>query len=96
VIVVAQHLSEISTLLLQFQNFFGPEIKAVVEDPNTIEEALKKTFALIKPFIEIDFDPFLIANGSFWGALLDQLRKDVQVLEIEAKNLIEEAFATTR
>lgn len=49
---------------------------------------------LIKPFLEIKFDPFLAANQRLWGALLEQLRKDVQVLELEAKNLIDEAFVT--
>jgi dynein heavy chain len=96
VAVIAGHLSEIAVLLMEFQNFFGPEIKAVVGDPKKIEEALKKAFSLVKPFVEITFDPFLASNQRSWSDLLDQLRKEVALLEAEAKSFIDEAFVTIR
>lgn len=92
VILVSQHLNEMATLLIEFQNFFGPEIKAVVGDPRKIEDSLKRTALLIKPFIDVKFDPFLVTNQKHWGLLLEQLRRDVQVLEAEANNLIDRAF----
>lgn len=95
-VVISQHLSEISVLLLEFQNFFGPEIKAVVGDPRKIEDALKKAFLLVKPFVEMKFDPFIASNQKQWGDLLEHLRKDVQVLETEAKSFIDEAFVTIK
>lgn len=94
--MIAKHLSDIAVLLTEFQNFFGPEIKAVVGDPRKIEEALKKAFALVKPFIEVKFDPFLNANQKLWTELLDNLKKEVQVLEAEAKSFIDEAFVTIK
>jgi len=95
-ILISRNLSEIAVLLVEFENFFGPEIKAVVGDPRKIEEALRKTYLLAKPFIDVEFDPFVPANGKLWAELLERLRKDVQVLEAEAKSFIDEAFSTIK
>lgn len=94
--IIAQHLSEIAVVLLEFENFFGPEIKTVIGDPKKIEEALKKSYLLVKPFMEVTFDPFLPENNKLWSELLEQLRKDVQLLETEAKSFIDEAFVNIK
>lgn len=94
--IIAQHLAEIALVLLEFQNFFGPEIKAVVGDPKKIEDALRKAFHLVKPFMEVQFDPFVASNNKLWNDLLEQLRQSIQVLEAEAKSFIDEAFVTIK
>jgi dynein heavy chain len=112
---IAQHLSEIAVVLLEFTNFFGPEIKQVksfveiitffdffvfrpklVGDSRRVDDALKNVYLLVKPFIEVGFDPFLSTNSKFWTDLLETMRKDVQILEAEAKSFIDEAFMTVK
>jgi len=61
-----------------------------------VDDALKNAYMLVKPFVEVEFDPFLAANGKLWTNLLEQLRKDVRILESEATSFIDEAFTTVK
>lgn len=46
---ICDDLKEVATVMEEFYNIFGPELKAVTGDPKRIEDVLKRVDGLVKP-----------------------------------------------
>lgn len=46
---ICEDLKEVATVMEEFYNIFGPELKAVTGDPKRIEDVLKRVDGLVKP-----------------------------------------------
>ena len=60
---ICEDLHEVATVMEEFYNIFGPELKAVTGDPKRIEDVLKRVDGLVKPienvrvFLQFDMNP---------------------------------------
>lgn len=46
---ICENINEVATVMEEFHNIFGPELKAVTGDPKRIEDVLKRVDGLVKP-----------------------------------------------
>lgn len=46
---ICEDLKEVATVMEEFYNIFGPELKAVTGDPKRIEDVLKRVDGLVRP-----------------------------------------------
>lgn len=66
-------------VLEEFQNIFGPDLKAVTGDPKQIEEALCRVDELHMPIEEITFNPFNKCKMGSWKMIMHNFNNSVQV-----------------
>lgn len=52
---ICEDLKEVATVMEEFYNIFGPELKAVTGDPKRIEDVLKRVDGLVKPIENVRF-----------------------------------------
>uniref|UniRef100_A0A1I8GPI6 DHC_N1 domain-containing protein n=1 Tax=Macrostomum lignano TaxID=282301 RepID=A0A1I8GPI6_9PLAT len=79
---ICQNLYDIAQTLEEFNNIFGPELKAVTSETKRIEE--------------IFYDPFSLSNQVEWKKFMDRFKMDVEIIEGEAKSFINNCFKTLR
>ncbi|XP_063229306.1 dynein axonemal heavy chain 10 [Bacillus rossius redtenbacheri] len=93
---VCDQLYEVLKVTLNFENIFGPELKAIVTFTSQIDTAAKKVKDLVQPILSADFDIFLEENEEMWQGLVTQFNKQVEVLEKEAMWFIDDSFKILR
>lgn len=52
---ICEDLKEVATVMEEFYNIFGPELKAVTGDPKRIEDVLKRVDGLVKPIENVSW-----------------------------------------
>lgn len=72
-------LTRVVQVLEEFQNIFGPDLKAVTGDPKQIEEALCRVDELHMPIEEITFNPFNKCKMGSWKMIMHNFNNSVQV-----------------
>ncbi|XP_018050925.1 PREDICTED: dynein heavy chain 10, axonemal [Atta colombica] len=89
---VCSDLHKIASVLQDFYNIFGPDLKSIINDPAQIDTVVKRVDALIVPIEEVDFDIFDVFNKENWEALNAWFYEEVIFLEDQAKFYIDECF----
>jgi len=89
---VCSDLHKIASVLQDFYNIFGPDLKSIINDPAQIDAVVKRVDALIIPIEEVDFDIFDVFNKENWEALNAWFYEEVIFLEDQAKFYIDECF----
>ncbi|KAG5320172.1 DYH10 protein, partial [Pseudoatta argentina] len=89
---VCSDLHKIASVLQDFYNIFGSDLKSIINDPAQIDTVVKRVDALIVPIEEADFDIFNVFNKENWEALTAWFYEQVTFLEDQAKFYIDECF----
>lgn len=75
---------------------FGNHLKSIVKEPEEVDNMLKKAFKLVNLILQIDYDVFRPSNLENWEATLDYFKKHVEILEIEAKLVLDRSIQSLR
>nr|CAD7411754.1 unnamed protein product [Timema poppensis] len=89
---VCQELHELTKVLYHFENIFGAELRAIVNDPSQVDTACQKVKDLMSPIIHAEFNLFSEKNEENWQALITNFYKQVELLENDAKYFIDDSF----
>lgn len=93
---ICDDLKEVATVMEEFYNIFGPELKAVTGDPKRIEDVLKRVDGLVKPIENVGFDVFSLRHVASWRTVMDWFHKEVTAIENEARHFIDDSFKKLR
>ncbi|XP_046382890.1 dynein axonemal heavy chain 10 [Ischnura elegans] len=93
---IAKDLCTVCEILQDFHNIFGPELKALVNDPAQIDVAKERVNRLVVAIEEADFDIFVNSYKDNWKTLMANLLQEVLVIEDTAKSFIDEVFILLR
>ena len=89
---VCKDLNTIASVLQDFHNIFGAELKSIINDPAQIDAIVKRVGILIKPIKNTGFNIFSEFNRENWEATMNWFNAQVVSLENEAKVFIDECF----
>ncbi|XP_011310250.1 dynein heavy chain 10, axonemal [Fopius arisanus] len=89
---VCADLNKIASVLQDFYNIFGAELKSTINEPAQIDTIIKRVDELIDPVKNADFNIFLEFNKENWDATMDWFFLEVSYLENDAKFFIDECF----
>ena len=89
---VCKDLNMIASVLQDFYNIFGADLKSIINDPAQIDAIVKRVGKLIVPIQESDFNIFSEFNRENWEATMNWFNTQVVSLENEAKVFIDECF----
>lgn len=89
---VCADLNKIVSVLQDFYNIFGADLKSTINDPAQIDTIIKRVDELVDPVKNADFNIFTEFNKENWDATMDWFFLEVSYLENEAKFFIDECF----
>ncbi|XP_028981786.1 dynein heavy chain 10, axonemal [Diachasma alloeum] len=89
---VCADLNKIASVLQDFYNIFGADLKSAINDPAQIDTIIKRVDELIDPVKNADFNIFTEFNKENWDATMDWFFLEVSYLENDAKFFIDECF----
>lgn len=89
---VCSDLYKIASVLQDFYNIFGADLKSIIDDPAQIDTVMKRVDALVVPIEQADFDIFNVYNKENWEAMTAWFYEEVLFLEDQAKFYIDECF----
>ncbi|TGZ60763.1 hypothetical protein CRM22_008363 [Opisthorchis felineus] len=93
---ICRHMLEVVTVLQEFCNVLGSQLKSVTRETKRIDEVVKRVMELIHPFKELTYDPMQLENWQAWTKSIKNFREQVRNIESEVKELINEAFQSLR
>lgn len=89
---VCKDLNRICSVLQDFYNMFGAELKAIMNNPEQIDGVIKRVDKLVVPVQQADFDLYMQFNKENWEVLMASFYNEVFSLENEAKFFINDCF----
>ncbi|XP_060518939.1 LOW QUALITY PROTEIN: dynein axonemal heavy chain 10 [Cylas formicarius] len=93
---VCDDLYKGAVVVSHFKNIFGPELRSIVNDPQTIDNVSKRVDRLVSSIENTDFDIFDMNCKENWEAIIVNYEKEVRKLEIESTNFIEQSLKMIR
>ena len=87
---------QIVTVLEQFENILGPELKAVTGDPKGIDDVLRRVHNLMIPIETVPFDVFDRRFQTSWDAVMAKFHDSVREIEDLTKIFIDDSFKKLR
>ncbi|KAF7265371.1 hypothetical protein GWI33_021219 [Rhynchophorus ferrugineus] len=93
---VCRDIYRFATTIGHFKNIFGPELRSIVSDPQTIDNVAKRVDKLVLNIECIDFDIFDPNCKENWDAVLSNCDKEVRKLELEGVSFIDQSFKMIR
>ncbi|CAH1165598.1 unnamed protein product [Phyllotreta striolata] len=93
---VCKDLNEVSTVIFHFKNIFGPQLRSIVSDPQSIDNVAKRVDRLAFQIENTDFDIFDVNGKENWDAIMALFFKEVKILEEEALGFIDQSFKMIR
>lgn len=93
---VCDHLLGVVTVLIQFNEFLGPELKSVTGDSKGIEEIQSRVNKLISPFDSVSFRIFDRSRRANWEAVMAQFQQQVEEIENLTRKFIDSSFQKLR
>ncbi|KER29498.1 hypothetical protein T265_03876 [Opisthorchis viverrini] len=90
------HMLEVVTVLQEFCNVLGSQLKSVTRETKRIDEVAHCVRELIVPFKELNYDPMQLENWQEWTKSIKNFREQARNIESEVKELINEAFQSLR
>ncbi|KAH8358423.1 hypothetical protein KR093_000053 [Drosophila rubida] len=90
---VAVDIAYVGRVFIQYENLFGHNLKALITDPAIVDNLMRKIYRLLDDLIRtVDYDMFLPSNWENWEYSLEQFNKRLEVLEMEAKTVIDQSI----
>ncbi|XP_058060896.1 dynein axonemal heavy chain 10 [Anopheles bellator] len=93
---ISRDMAQIAQVFLAFENIFDAHFKAMITDPEEVDNTLSKVYRLINHIISVDYDIFASSNLANWEATLDYFRKGVEQVEHDAKVALDRCIPTLR
>ncbi|XP_066245712.1 dynein axonemal heavy chain 10 isoform X2 [Euwallacea similis] len=93
---VCKDIYQFAVTVGHFKNIFGPEMRTMVSDPQTIDNVAKRVDKLAVHIESIDFDIFDLNCKENWDAVLNNYEREVHKLELEGVNFIDQSFKMVR
>lgn len=93
---ISQDIADVAKIFIQFENMFGNHLKSIVKEPEEVDNMLKKAFKLVNLILQIDYDVFRPSNLENWEATLEYFKKHVEILEVEAKFVLDRSIQSLR
>jgi dynein heavy chain, axonemal len=91
-----QDLEAIAETIDTFRVFFGPALRKVIGDAQSIERMLEDVNGMLRPIFEMSFPVFNREYAMQWEELHNNFLKSVEHIDIEAKHLITRSFSELR
>ncbi|KAH8417458.1 hypothetical protein KR222_000260 [Zaprionus bogoriensis] len=90
---VAVDIAYVGRVFIQYENLFGRNLKALITDPAIVDNLMRKIYRLLNDLIRtVDYDMFLPSNWENWEYSLEQFNKHLELLEMEAKTVIDQSI----
>ncbi|KAL7729890.1 hypothetical protein ACLKA6_014739 [Drosophila palustris] len=90
---VAVDIAYVGRVFIQYENLFGHNLKALITDPAIVDNLMRKIYRLLDDLIRtVDYDMFLPSNWENWEYSLEQFNKRLEMLEMEAKTVIDQSI----
>uniref|UniRef100_A0A182NRZ8 AAA+ ATPase domain-containing protein n=1 Tax=Anopheles dirus TaxID=7168 RepID=A0A182NRZ8_9DIPT len=93
---ISHDMAHIAQVFLDFENIFDANFKAMITDPEEVDNTLSKVYRLINHIISVDYDIFASSNLANWEATLDYFHKGVEQVEHEAKVALDRCIPSLR
>uniref|UniRef100_A0A182TQL6 AAA+ ATPase domain-containing protein n=1 Tax=Anopheles melas TaxID=34690 RepID=A0A182TQL6_9DIPT len=93
---ISHDMANIAQIFLDFENIFDANFKAMITDPEEVDNILSKVYHLITHIIAADYDIFVSSNLANWEATLDFFHKSVEGVEKEAKVALDRCIPSLR
>lgn len=93
---VCKDLYDVAVTIEEFNNIFGPELRAMVIDPQKIDNVAKRVEKLVSQIEASDFDIFSENHKENWEAVMAFFYKEVRKLEQEGVKFIDQSFKNLR
>ncbi|CAD5121743.1 DgyrCDS10220 [Dimorphilus gyrociliatus] len=93
---ICQDLFDFAQTIQEFNNIFGPELKALTGNTKGIDNGLNKVKRLIQPLQELDFNFFDSKYKNKWKQLKNWFHFEVDAIEIDTKSLVDYSFKNLR
>lgn len=77
---VVRDFREVAGVLIDFANIFGPELKAIVNDPAQIDSVVRRVENLVEPIEQADFCIFSSSSKENWVATLQEFYNKVKLI----------------
>ncbi len=93
---VLGHLYDVAQVLDQFDQFLGPELRAVTDDTTQVDKVVARVEALKEPLTSITYNAFDRRYDESWQSLIDQFNANVASIEEQSIHFIDDAFQKLR
>ena len=93
---VLGHLYSVAEVLDQFDQFLGPELRAVTDDTTQVDKVVARVEALKEPLTSITYNAYDRRYDESWQSLMDQFNADVASIEEQSIHFIDDAFQKLR
>uniref|UniRef100_A0A182JHI9 Dynein heavy chain tail domain-containing protein n=2 Tax=Anopheles atroparvus TaxID=41427 RepID=A0A182JHI9_ANOAO len=93
---ISRDMAHIAQVFLDFENIFDANFKAMITDPEEVDNTLSKVYRLINHIISVDYDIFASSNLANWEATLEYFHKGVEQVEHEAKVALDRCIPSLR
>ncbi|CAH2003821.1 unnamed protein product, partial [Acanthoscelides obtectus] len=94
--LVCNDLHSVATVMFHFKNIFGAELRAIVSDPQSIDNVAKRVDRLVLQIENTDFDIFDANSKENWEQIMQHFSKEVKILESEGVSFIDQCFKLIR
>lgn len=81
---------------MEYEEMFGYRLKVLVDDPEEIENMMKKIYKLIGHIVNIDYNVFRPGNVENWQATLQFFHIQLAKSEQEAKDVLDNCINNLR
>ena len=93
---VLGHLFDVAQVLDQFDQFLGPELRAVTDDTSQVDKVVARVEALKEPLTQITYNAFDRRYAESWQSLMDAFNANVASIEEQSIHFIDDAFQKLR
>ncbi|KAL8020331.1 putative AAA+ ATPase domain, dynein heavy chain region D6 P-loop domain-containing protein [Plasmopara halstedii] len=93
---ICENLQEVATVLHQFHQFLGPELKAVTGDSQGIDDVMIRVENLILPFENVLYKIFDRGYKTSWDLVMTQFQDQVTEIEHMTQQFIDSSFRKLR
>ena len=93
---VLGHLFDVAQVLDQFDQFLGPELRAVTDDTSQVDKVVARVEALKEPLTSITYNAFDRRYAESWQSLMDAFNANVASIEEQSIHFIDDAFQKLR
>nr|AML30863.1 axonemal inner arm dynein heavy chain 7 [Marsilea vestita] len=93
---ICSDLLNIVEVVNDFQNFLGPELKAVTGDIEGIDSVIKKVLVMVENVEKLPFNVFDKSYALQWSATMSNFNMDRENIEHLTKNFIDTSFKKLR
>ncbi len=93
---VLVHLYSVAEVLDQFDQFLGPELRAVTDDTTQVDKVVARVEALKEPLTSITYNAFDRRYAESWQSLMDAFNANVASIEEQSIHFIDDAFQKLR